>query len=139
MRSGFVRGSGYFSFLLLLYPICWALSEGRNVISPNAEMIWYGILDILAGPIFLLGFLWSLRSIDYGTFGLRSTKYSDGAYGNNASEYGTGTGAGTGPHMTNNGVGTTGTAYGTGHTGPTTNNGVGTHAGGQGVTGANRV
>ncbi|KAI0748053.1 hypothetical protein C8Q80DRAFT_1059003, partial [Daedaleopsis nitida] len=77
VRSGFLRSAGYLSFLLLLYPICWGLSEGSNVISPTAEMIWYGILDLLAGPVFLLGFLWSLRSIDYGAFGLRSTKFSD--------------------------------------------------------------
>ncbi len=86
MRTGYLRSSGYLAFLLPLYLICWGCSEGGNVISPTAEMVWYGILDLLAGPVFLFGFLWSLRRVDYGTFGLR---------------HGAGAGGGTGPHMTN--------------------------------------
>ena len=34
-------------------------------------MIWYGILDIFAGPIFLFFFLWELRGVDYASFGFR--------------------------------------------------------------------
>ncbi|KAI0709124.1 heat shock protein 30 [Earliella scabrosa] len=84
VRSGYLRSSGFLSFLLPLYAICWGVSEGGNVISPTGEMIWYGILDLLAGPFFLFFFLWGLRSIDYGAFGLASGKYTDGAYGANA-------------------------------------------------------
>ena len=40
-------------------------------------MIWYGILDILAGPAFLFVFLWELRGVDYAAFGLQSGKYTD--------------------------------------------------------------
>lgn len=40
-------------------------------------MIWYGILDIFSGPIFLFFFLWELRGVDYATFGLHSGKYTD--------------------------------------------------------------
>lgn len=42
-------------FLWFLYPIAWGLSEGGNVIHPDSEAIFYGILDILAKPGF--GFL----------------------------------------------------------------------------------
>ena len=77
-------GPALVALLTLLYPICWGVSEGGNVISPTGEMIWYGILDLLAGPFFLFFFLWGLRSIDYGAFGLASGKYTDGAYGANA-------------------------------------------------------
>ncbi|SCU83992.1 LAMI_0C05710g1_1 [Lachancea mirantina] len=35
-----------------IYPICFGLSEGGNVIQPNSEAVWYGILDCI-----LLGFL----------------------------------------------------------------------------------
>ena len=78
MRRGYWGGALYFSFLLLIYPIAWGLCEGSNLVSPTGEFIWYGILDILAGPVFLFGFLNSLRGIDYGTFGLTSFKYSEG-------------------------------------------------------------
>ena len=40
-------------------------------------MIWYGILDILAGPVFLLFFLWELRGVDYNAFVLQSGKFTD--------------------------------------------------------------
>ena len=106
VRSGYLRSAGYLSLLLLLYPVCWGLSEGSNVLSPTGEMIFYGILDLLAGPVFLFLFLWSLRSIDYSAFGLMSTKYTDG--------YGHGGGASAGPAMatrtgaTNTGAGING-------------------------------
>ena len=77
LRTGYLAGAGYFSFILLTYPIAWACAEGGNVISVTSEMIWYGILDILAGPIFLFIFLWELRNVDYATFGLHSGKYTD--------------------------------------------------------------
>ncbi|EMD38379.1 hypothetical protein CERSUDRAFT_113539 [Gelatoporia subvermispora B] len=77
LRSGYLRSAGWLSFLLILYPICWACSEGGNVISVTSEMVWYGILDILAGPVFLFVFLWHLRTVDYAAFGLRSGKYTD--------------------------------------------------------------
>lgn len=140
VRSGYVRSSGFLSFLLLLYPIAWGLSEGGNLLSPNGEMIFYGILDLLAGPVFLFLFLWGLRSVDYTTFGLTSGKYND-TYGAGGAGYGNGVSGATGPGMTTRGAGahgaigaTTGTAapgVGDGsHAG-----GVGPHAGGVGPLG----
>lgn len=77
LRNGYLLAAGYLSFLLLLYPIAWACSEGGNVISVTSEMIWYGILDVLSGPVFLFFFLWELRGVDYASFGLHSGKYTD--------------------------------------------------------------
>lgn len=77
LRKGYIFASAYLAFMLITYPICWALSEGANVISPSSEMIWYGILDIFAGPFFLFFFLWELRGVDYHVFGLHSGKYTD--------------------------------------------------------------
>jgi len=88
MRTGYIRGSGVLAFLTLLYPICWACSEGGNVISPTSEMVWYGVLDLLLGPVFLYYFIFGLRNLDYGAFGFQSWKYSD--------TYGTGVGTGAG-------------------------------------------
>lgn len=41
-RVHFLRLAPYLSFLWMLYPVCWALSEGANVISPTSEMVFYG-------------------------------------------------------------------------------------------------
>ncbi|KAF8557897.1 heat shock protein 30, partial [Imleria badia] len=56
-KWGYVAGSAYISFIWMLYPICWGLSEGGNKISPTSEMVFYGILDIMSAPVFLLGFI----------------------------------------------------------------------------------
>lgn len=51
--------------LFMLYLICWALSEGGNVIQPDSEAVFYGILDIC----FFIGigatFLYFTRGIDF--------------------------------------------------------------------------
>ncbi|KAH9951226.1 heat shock protein 30 [Amylocystis lapponica] len=77
--SGYFLSAGWLSFLLLLYPICWGLSEGGNVITPTSEMVFYGVLDILAGPLLLFFFLFSIRSADYEAFGFYSGKFTDTA------------------------------------------------------------
>ncbi|KAF9222397.1 family A G protein-coupled receptor-like protein [Gyrodon lividus] len=64
-RRGYSTGSGYLTFIWLLYPICWGLSEGSNTISPTSEMVFYGILDLLSGPVFLLLFIWHLSRFEY--------------------------------------------------------------------------
>jgi len=77
IRRGYYLAAGYLAFMLITYPICWACAEGANVISVTSEMIWYGILDCLAGPLFLFLFLWEIRSVDYNSFGLHSGKFVD--------------------------------------------------------------
>jgi bacteriorhodopsin len=67
----------YLVIVWMLYPICWAFSEGANVLTVDHEMIFYGILDIFAGPLFLFLLLASLRDVDYDGFGLQSGKASD--------------------------------------------------------------
>jgi len=67
----------YTAFIWLLYPICWGLSEGSNAITVTSEMIFYGILDLFAGPIFLFGFLLGIQGLEYETLELQSGKASD--------------------------------------------------------------
>lgn len=55
--------------LWFLYPIAWGLSEGGNVIAPDSEAIFYGILDILAKPVFGALLLWGHRNIDPAILG----------------------------------------------------------------------
>lgn len=56
-------------FLWFLYPIAWGLSEGGNVISPDSEAVFYGILDIMAKPVFGTLLLWGHRNIDPARLG----------------------------------------------------------------------
>jgi len=56
--------------LWLLYPIAWGVSEGGNVIAPDSEAIFYGILDLLAKPVFGALLLWGHRNIDVSRLGL---------------------------------------------------------------------
>ncbi len=67
-------------FLWFLYPIAWGLSEGGNVISPDSEAVFYGILDILAKPVFGALLLWGHRNIDPTRLGLHIRDYDDEIY-----------------------------------------------------------
>ena len=49
-------------------------SIGGNVIGIAGEMIFYGILDLIAGPAFLFFVLNRYRTLDYGALGLYSAK-----------------------------------------------------------------
>jgi len=68
-RTGYKTGAGYLTLIWLFYPICWGLSEGSNTITPTSEMVFYGILDLLSGPVFLLLFMWHLSSFEYSSLG----------------------------------------------------------------------
>jgi bacteriorhodopsin len=59
------------AILWILYPIAWGVCEGGNVISPNAEAVFYGILDLFAKPVFGALLLWGHRNIDPARLGLR--------------------------------------------------------------------
>lgn len=41
-------------FVWLLYPIAWGVAEGGNVITPDSEAAFYGVLDVIAKPVSLL-------------------------------------------------------------------------------------
>lgn len=60
-------------FLWFLYPIAWGISEGGNVIAPDSEAVFYGILDILAKPVFGALLLWGHRNIDPALLGSKSS------------------------------------------------------------------
>lgn len=58
-------------FLWFLYPIAWGLSEGGNVIHPDSEAIFYGILDIFAKPGFGILLLLGHNKINPAELGLQ--------------------------------------------------------------------
>ncbi|CAF9909086.1 MAG: ion channel activity [Heterodermia speciosa] len=65
------------SFLWLLYPIAWGICEGGNVIAPDSEAVFYGILDLLAKPVFGALLLWGHRNIDPARLGLHIRDYDE--------------------------------------------------------------
>lgn len=53
-----------------LYPVAWGLSEGGNVIHPDSEAIFYGILDLIAKPVFTAMLLYGHHGIDPRVLGI---------------------------------------------------------------------
>ena len=77
-KRAYTMSAGILSFLWLLYPIAWGLADGGNVITPDSEMIFYGILDVLAKPVFTMIHLFSLSRLDLSLLQLQSGKFSSG-------------------------------------------------------------
>ena len=69
-RKAYMSCGILLSFLWILYPVAWGLSEGGNVIHPDSEAIFYGILDIFAKPVWGALLLWGHRGITPQQLGL---------------------------------------------------------------------
>lgn len=53
-----------------LYPVAWGLSEGGNVIQPDSEAVFYGILDLITFGVMPAILTWiNVTTIDSGFFG----------------------------------------------------------------------
>jgi bacteriorhodopsin len=76
-KSAYGPAAGYTVIIWLLYPVCWGLSEGGNAITVDSEMVFYGVLDLFAGPVFLFAFLAALETADYNALLLQSGKASN--------------------------------------------------------------
>ncbi|EST05565.1 Rhodopsin, archaeal/bacterial/fungal [Kalmanozyma brasiliensis GHG001] len=76
-KKAYLYSSLVLTILWTLYPIAWALADGSNTISPDGEMVFYGVLDLLAKPVFALFHLYSLRRCNYSSLHLKSGKFSD--------------------------------------------------------------
>ena len=83
-------------FVWFLYPIAWGVSEGGNVIHPDSEAVFYGILDLIAKPVFGFLLLWGHRSIDPLALGLHMREA--GTSGENVREKHTGNHSHIGAH-----------------------------------------
>ena len=77
-RAFFMCGS-LTAFLWILYPIAWGLCEGGNVISPDSEAVFYGVLDFLAKPCFGALLIFGHRGIDPARLGLAIKDYDGDA------------------------------------------------------------
>jgi len=91
------------TFLWFLYPIAWGLSEGGNVIAPDSEAVFYGILDILAKPVFGMMLIFGHKNIDPARLGLAIRDY-DEPLGEKSGYRGTQGGVHGGPVTGNNGT-----------------------------------
>ncbi|GAC93584.1 hypothetical protein PHSY_001149 [Pseudozyma hubeiensis SY62] len=76
-KKAYLYSSLVLTILWTLYPVAWGLADGGNVISPDGEMVFYGVLDLLAKPVFALFHLFSLRRCNYSSLHLKSGKFSD--------------------------------------------------------------
>lgn len=65
------------AFLWTLYPIAWGLCEGGNVISADSEAVFYGVLDLLAKPVFGALLIWGHKGIDPSRLGLHIHDYDE--------------------------------------------------------------
>ncbi|KAI4907932.1 hypothetical protein J4E90_009340 [Alternaria incomplexa] len=65
------------TLLWILYPVAWGVCEGANLIAPDSEAVFYGVLDFLAKPCFGALLLWGHRSIDPARLGLAIHDYGD--------------------------------------------------------------
>ncbi|PWN42434.1 family A G protein-coupled receptor-like protein [Ceraceosorus guamensis] len=95
IKKTYVTGAAILSFLWFCYPIAWGLCDGSNTISPAGEMVFYGVLDILAKPVFAMIHLFSMRKVDYAALGLQSGKATDFPDTEKAGAHSSGVGAGT--------------------------------------------
>ena len=57
--------------LWILYPVSWGVSEAGNVIQPDSEQIFYGILDLLSKPILGAVLLAGHSKVDLAQLDLR--------------------------------------------------------------------
>lgn len=65
------------SFLWIVYPIAWGVCEGGNLIPPDSEAVFYGVLDLLAKPVFGALLIWGHRNIEPSRLGLKIHDYDD--------------------------------------------------------------
>lgn len=64
-------------FVWLLYPIAWGVGEGGNVIPPDSEAIFYGVLDFVAKPVFSIALIYGHWNIDPARMGLVLRDYDE--------------------------------------------------------------
>ncbi|KAF2034448.1 family A G protein-coupled receptor-like protein [Setomelanomma holmii] len=79
VERAFIMCGSLTAVLWILYPVAWGVSEGGNVIAPDSEAVFYGILDFLAKPVFGALLIWGHRNIDLTRLGLSIKDYEGDA------------------------------------------------------------
>lgn len=78
-KKSFTSSAAFLSFIWILYPIAWGLADGSSTIWPDAEMVFYGVLDVIAKPVYIFFHLFSLSKLDLTALQLQSGKFSSSA------------------------------------------------------------
>lgn len=109
-------------FIWFLYPVAWGVSEGGNVIHPDSEAIFYGILDVIAKPIFGIMLIMGHKNITCAQLGLKIWDPVEGPHGEHSEKFTNGSGPANGHNGVHNGVtnGHNGVSNGTTTTTPAT-------------------
>jgi bacteriorhodopsin len=77
VEKAFLYCGSLTTLLWILYPVAWGVCEGANLIAPDSEAVFYGVLDFLAKPCFGALLLWGHRNIDPARLGLAIHDYGD--------------------------------------------------------------
>ena len=64
VHKAYITVGAWTTLLWFLYPIAWGVCEGGNYITPDSEAAFYGVLDVMAKPVFGALLLWGHRGID---------------------------------------------------------------------------
>ncbi|OKL61373.1 hypothetical protein UA08_03706 [Talaromyces atroroseus] len=65
INRDYVLLSGILNLLWILYPIAFALSDGSNLIGVTSSFIFFGVLDVLMGPVLSIIFVLMTRKWDF--------------------------------------------------------------------------
>jgi len=79
VEKAFMMTGSLTTLLWILYPVAWGVAEGGNIIAPDSEAVFYGVLDFLAKPCFGALLLWGHRNIDPARLGLSIKDYDGDA------------------------------------------------------------
>jgi len=124
-HGSYMRSAIFLSVIWMIYPIIWGIADGGNVIKPDSEMIAYGILDLIAKPVFCF-----IHCIEIGKLDMSRYTFNNGLPG--------GAAPGVGGATYEKGVGNNVRAGGRGpgaHVGPTAQTNMGTTNGAATTTG----
>lgn len=75
IRGDYFALTGWVTFLWLLYPLAWGLTDGGNYNGLVGSWIWFGILDILLFVGTGVAVLFLSRRWDYGRLNIAFTQY----------------------------------------------------------------
>jgi len=77
VSRAFGIGALFVPLLFVLYAIAWGVSEGGNVIAPDSEAVFYGILDLIAKVGFSATFLFLIKDVHRGRLGVGLRAYEE--------------------------------------------------------------
>jgi bacteriorhodopsin len=65
INRDYVLLSGFLNLIWILYPIAFALSDGGNIIGVTSGSIFFGVIDVLMGPVLSIIFVLMTRKWDF--------------------------------------------------------------------------